>query len=366
MRILFGISSFEVGGTELHALKAMKALRAAGHEVAVIVARPIGDIAPQFTEHFPVFTYNLRSLISPSYLTANKEIYNALRSWKPDVVHALDKYGNAMLLPIARVLGIKRVIGSKRWFMYQPSQYRYINGVAYQFAHRVAANGEAIRQTLIDTDWVPKRKAEVLWNIVDDAMFERPSEDWLNQHREEFAIPSGASVIGMVARVSKVKDHPTFLRALATVHTQMPNAVAVVVGDGPELPSLRALAVELGIADAVRFVGYRPNLPNVNWLFDIAVLTSTSEGSPNSILEAMASGCPVVASEVGGLRDITAFGPPAALVPPGDDAGFAREMVAFLRKTPDSLDVRFERSQLIKQRFSPAQFVRASEALYKW
>ena len=102
-----------------------------------------------------------------------------------------------------------------------------------------------------------------------------------------------------------------------------PRLRLVVVGQGPELERLRALSDELGIAHAVRFAGLRPQVPSFHFLFDISVLSSVSEGFPNSLVEAMAAGRPIVATDVGGVRDAVRHGANGLLVPPGNPPAFA-------------------------------------------
>src|SRR4030095_14003838 len=106
---------------------------------------------------------------------------------------------------------------------------------------------------------------------------------------------------------------------------EWPTARLVVVGQGPELDNLRRLASELGLASVVRFAGLRPQVPSFHFLFDISVLSSVSEGFPNTLVEAMAAGRPIVATDVGGVRDAVRDrenglrgprGPPAASAAP--------------------------------------------------
>ncbi|MBC7968287.1 MAG: glycosyltransferase, partial [Fuerstia sp.] len=259
MRILFAISCFEVGGTEHHALKAMRALEDAGHEVAVIVGRAEGELLDEFRAQFRIFTYHITSLTSPTLFSAAREIRAALDEWKPDVVHSLDKYSNVLLLPIARLFGSARVVGSKRWFRYVPKKYHLLNVASFKFAHVVTANGAAIRDSLIASDGVPAQKATVIWNIIEEPLFVRPELQWLEQRRRDFALPDGAPVVGMVARFNPIKDHATFVRSMALVIAQRPDAIGVCVGDGAELQSTKDLALQLGIPESMRFVGYQPN-----------------------------------------------------------------------------------------------------------
>jgi glycosyltransferase involved in cell wall biosynthesis len=136
-------------------------------------------------------------------------------------------------------------------------------------------------------------------------------------------VPRGAFVVGIVARLSAVKDHASLLRAMAKLTPTIPTLHCVLVGDGPERGRIETLARELGIADRVHLAGERPQLPNLHGLFDVSVLCSTSEPFPNSVLEAMAASRPVVATDVGGTPDAVREGKTGLLVPPSDPSRLA-------------------------------------------
>ncbi len=128
-----------------------------------------------------------------------------------------------------------------------------------------------------------------------------------------------------------IKDHATLLRAASLVSLEFPRLHLVLVGrDAGELAPLRALAAELGIADRVRFAGARPSQPSPHHLFDVSALTSVSEGLPNSLLEAMAAGKPVVATRVGAVADAVVDGETGLLVPAREAAAVARALRSLL------------------------------------
>jgi glycosyltransferase involved in cell wall biosynthesis len=110
---------------------------------------------------------------------------------------------------------------------------------------------------------------------------------------------------------------------MAALTPRWPLVRLVLVGDGTERESLRRLANELGLDGVVRFAGLRPQLPSFHFLFDVSVLSSISEGFPNSLVEAMAAGRPIVATNVGGVPDAVRDGENGLLVSPGDATGFA-------------------------------------------
>ena len=136
-------------------------------------------------------------------------------------------------------------------------------------------------------------------------------------------------VVVVVANLIGYKRHDRFLRALAEVVTRVPEARAVLVGEGPERPRLEAMAVGLGLGERVRFAGARADVRPFLAEARVVALTSDHEGLPNALLEAMASGRPVVATHVGGVPELVRDGFDGLLADP-DPASVARALIALL------------------------------------
>ncbi len=140
---------------------------------------------------------------------------------------------------------------------------------------------------------------------------------------EEYSLPDGGPIVGVVARLEPEKGHPTLLEAWPTVLRAAPDARLLIVGEGSQRDALEAQAAALGIAGQVVFTGRRDDVPAVTAALDVAVLPSYREAQGLTILEAMALGRPVVASNVGGIPEMIEDGLTGLLVPP-HDAGRAR------------------------------------------
>jgi glycosyltransferase involved in cell wall biosynthesis len=148
--------------------------------------------------------------------------------------------------------------------------------------------------------------------------------------RAELGLDGGASIVGIVARLVPIKAHETFLEAAATLAAEVPGSHFLVVGDGERRQELVALADRLGLGARVHFLGWRRDLDRVYADLDLVVLTSRNEGSPVSLIEAMAAARPVVATRVGGVPDLVEDGVTGCLAVPGDASALARDMEALL------------------------------------
>ena len=138
-------------------------------------------------------------------------------------------------------------------------------------------------------------------------------------------------VIGYVGRLSPEKNPQLFVRAAARVARQCPRARFVVVGDGPLRAELEGVARDLGLGDAIRFEGIRDDMPGVYARLDVLALTSWHEGTPLVLLEAMASGIPVVATSVGGVPELIEADVTGLLSRPGDDVALATALLDLAR-----------------------------------
>lgn len=144
--------------------------------------------------------------------------------------------------------------------------------------------------------------------------------------REDWAKP-GDCVIGVFGRLSPEKGHEIFLNAFAAAARRSPKMRCVIVGDGPEKQRLCALVSSRGLGDAVSFVGHTQFIKDYFAGIDFLCLPSLSEGMPNVVLEAMALGRPVVATDVGAVRELIKDGHSGMIVNPGDEAALADALV---------------------------------------
>lgn len=316
LRVAFCIDNMNVGGTELNALRTARALRARGVELHVFCLTTEGPLIAEYEAiGIPVHPLPIGRLYGRATWRLGRELARTVREQRIVIVHAHDFYSNIFAAPFARLAGAA-FIASRRWWEGPDRRaQRWANRGAYVLAHRVLANSPGVAQLLTDVERVHARSVVVVPNFLDDDAFEAPPPGWADALRAELGLPPDALVVGVVASLQPIKDHATLLRAAAPLAGEFPRLHLVLVGrDAGEQASLRALAAELGIADRVRLAGARPNQPSPHHLFDVSALTSVSEGLPNSLLEAMAAGKPVVATRVGAVADAVVHGETGFLV----------------------------------------------------
>lgn len=330
MRVAFCIDNMNVGGTELNALRTARLLLREGVDLRVFSLSDRGPLLEQYRElGVPVHALPLGRLYGLQALLRGRELMGLVRRHRVQVVHAHDFYSNIFAGPWARSGGAAFIASRRWWEGPERRSQRWANRAGYVLAHRVLANSPGVAELLVREERVRRTSIVVVPNFLDDAAFGDPPAVWVDEFAAELGLPAERLVVGIVASLQPIKDHGTLLRAVALLAEEFSTLHAVLVGpDLGEQAPLAALARELGIADRVHFAGLRPQHPSPHHLFDVSCLTSVSEGLPNSLLEGMAAGRPVVSTRVGAVADAVVDGVTGWLVEPRDPPAVAQRLRA--------------------------------------
>ena len=246
-----------------------------------------------------------------------------LREQRIDIAHAFDFYSNLTLIPAARLGRIPVVIGSQRQLgdLLTPVQSR-AQAMMFHWCDAVVCNSSAAAKRLVQ-EGLLEDKIHVIWNGLGPEAFATTAP----------ALPRrpGWLRVGMIARMnSHAKNHSLLLRAAARLQGKLQNIEFVMVGDGPLRPGLEQQAANLGLQDCVRFMGDRRDVAGMLASLDLTVLPSDSESLSNAVIESMAAGVPVVASQVGGNPELLTQ-ERGILVPAGEETSLAEAMLALLQ-----------------------------------
>ena len=183
--------------------------------------------------------------------------------------------------------------------------------------------------------------------------------------RGELGLNDGTRLVGIVGRMFPIKNHRLFLAAAARIATTEPATRFIIVGDGILRPEMERVSRDLGLGDRVIFTGWRRDLPRIYADLDALVVSSDNEGTPVSAIEAMAAGCPVVATRVGGLPDLIAEGETGFLVPPRDADRLANAVLHVLREPQAAYRVAKAARAVARERFSVQRLINDTENLYE-
>src|SRR2546427_146579 len=182
--------------------------------------------------------------------------------------------------------------------------------------------------------------------------------------RKELGLPPEGPIVGTAGRLVPIKGQEWLLKAAPQVLAQFPQACFVIIGDGPLLGELRQLTSKLGIGLRVVFFGAREDVPECLAALDLFALPSLNEGMGRGLLEAMAVGCPVVATRVGGIPDSVEDGTTGLLVPPRDERALAEAILTLLRDWSRRAAYGEAARRHVDGRFDVETMVRSVERLY--
>ena len=281
-----------------------------------------------------------------------------------DIVHTHASLAGRL---IARQRGYKTVL--TRHTLGPPLPANGLPGwkrVAYSLVARQLTNAiiavSAACVGRLQAEGVPENMIRLVYNGIDPRPFLAADRQ---EARHQLDVLAARPVIATVARLTEVKGLPYALQAAAELRRRGYEFTWLFAGQGPLENELRQQAVQLGLADAVRFLGYREDIPTILAAADIFVLPSIMEALGLSVLEAMASGLPVVASRVGGIPELIRDGQDGTLVTPAAPQELAKAIAFYLRQPAQAEAAGRQGRARVLERFTLEQMCRQTDAVYR-
>ncbi len=344
--------SFEPGGTERQMIELIRRLDRSRWQVHVACFRRTGAWLARVADAATIVEFPIRSFRRPDTLAQMMALARWCRDRRIVVVHTSDLPSNIFGLPAAALARVRVRIGNRR----EVNPGRTLTEVSFQraaftCAHRIVANCQAAASRLL-AEGVPRGKVRVIHNGVEVHSHRAPDRRVLPRR------------VVAVANLRREKGHDVLLRAAADVVCAFPDAHVELVGGGAELQALRTLAHELGLERVVSFLGHREDVRSRLDAADIFVLPSRSEAFPNAVLEAMAAGLPVIASDVGGVREVVRHAATGLIVPPGDPVALASAICRLMADPPLAHGLGDAARTEVTARYSFDRMIDQFEALY--
>jgi len=222
-----------------------------------------------------------------------------------------------------------------------------------------------LKEKMVEILTIPAERIKVIINGVDIEKFSSSMEK-RQKKRKELGIGIDELVIGTVGRLEPVKNHKMFLQAMPELMKRFPTMKAILVGDGILKTELMDMAKRLGISDKVLFPGIRNDVSDILSTMDLFVITSLTEGICNAILEAMACGLPIIATDVGGNPEIVHNEETGLLFPTKNVAGLVRAVERMLEDEERRKGYGEKAREMVEKRFSLQRMVNEYEGLYEY
>jgi glycosyltransferase involved in cell wall biosynthesis len=335
IKILKFITHFGVGGTERQFLYLTKGLDRSRFDIRVgCMARIGGFMKDVEALNVPIWEYKTHSLYSYRTVSAQYRLARDIRREGIQLIHAYGWYPNVFTIPAAAMATNCVTIASVRdmgVFSDRPKMRSLTQTLACRFADCIVANSHAVRGWLMKQG-ISSTDIQVIPNGI--VVPPRPASAEGLAIRSELNIAPDAPVIGVISRLTRTKGLEFFLDAAASVAARFPSVRFLIVGESCSEPAYRTelqnRAAALNIQDRVIFTGQRNDVPKILREINISVLPSLSESFSNTVLESMANGLPVVATNVGGNPELILDGSSGILVPPRDARALAGAMTQLL------------------------------------
>lgn len=362
------IHRLDVGGLENGLVNLINRIPQERFHHAIICMTEYSDFAKRITN--PRVTLHALNKADGKDIGVYLRLWRLLRQLRPDIVHTrnLAALEGCVVAAFAGVRG--RVHGEHGRDSYdidgKNRKYNRLRRACQPFVKRYIPLSRDLEAWLLDTVAIPERKIRQIYNGVDSARFHvaalKPPLPLAGFADE------GTIVIGTIGRLQEVKDQLTLIRAFARLIKGRPEYAAVLrlvlIGDGPLRAEVEALTRQEGIAEQLWIAGARNDVPQLMQALDIFVLPSKAEGISNTILEAMATGLPVVATAVGGNPELVVEGVTGTLVPPQDPAAMAAAIERYLMQ-PELMQEHGQAGrQRVEREFSMEAMVSRYMAVY--
>jgi glycosyltransferase involved in cell wall biosynthesis len=371
-RILQLIDSFNQGGSERQALELTRLLRASGnYDVFVASLSPEGVLRAEVEKlglgEIP--SYPLTSFYDRNLLTQLRRFVQYLRAQKIELLQTNDFYTNIFGMTAGWIAGVPVRIASCRETggMRTAAQTR-LQRAAYHLAHRIVANSDSVRRKLIDEGITGERITVINSGLNPERVAAQGSisrDDFLRNLGVNGA-DNPTHLVTIVANMRhEVKDYPMFLRAAQRISKAVPRVGFLLAGEGELQESIQQLAWQLDLGGNTFFLGTCENIAQLLSVSDVCVLSSKAEGFSNSILEYMAAGRPVVATDVGGAREAIVEGETGYLVPSGNAELMAKRVVSLLLDPAKARLMGEQGRRVVEEKFSSRALLQKTEALYE-
>ena len=296
------------------------------------------------------------------------KVYKLIQEVKPDVVHTHTAKAGFIGRMAARMAGTPVIIHTFHGHIFEGFYSWPVNRFFILLERLAGRNSDTIitltdglRRELAEKYHVARKgRMTVLPLGMDLNVFaQMPRKN--GTFRAAWNIPADVPLVGIVGRLSSVKNHTLFLQAAAQVRASLPGARFVILGDGETRLALESQVEALGLKDAVTFTGWQRDLAPLYSDLDALVVSSLNEGTPVSVIEALAACCPVVTTAVGGLPDVLDHGALGKLTPPGNADALAAAIIETILNPPDGR----EAQRLMLDRYGIDRLVQDLKSLYR-
>ena len=370
LRVLYLIDSMTRNGTQSHIANMVRWHDRRRFRPYVLCLQGKGDLGRDLeAEGHPVASYGLKRIYASKAVGSYPGYVRFLKKERINVVHAYLFAAQVYGIPGARLAGVPLVIAGRRnaGVYWQARKYVMARRISNALAHIQIANSHAVKEFIVEREGVPPEQVRVVYNGVDADRFAPPSGPHAGN-------ADNTLTVGYVGSITRIKRVDFLLRATARLIPKLPGLRLLVVGGGPGQGlrrnegetdrRLTELVRDLGLAGHLTFLSPQSRVEDEMKKMDLFVMPSVSEGMSNAILEAMATGLPVLATDCGANREVIIDGKTGHLFPCDDEKRLGELILNLLQDTGERLRMGQEARKRILERFTIRRMVEEMERVY--
>lgn len=352
-----------IGGAEQVIYNLIQNTNQSQYDLSVLcLEQPIGPFGIKLLEKgYDVVSFNRKPGFDVSLIS---QIHNYISNQNIDVLHC-HQYTPYIYGLFASFFTRVNIIFTEHGRFY-PDKRSFkrvlLNPVLNIFTDYVTAISSATRNALIEFENFPRKKVNIIYNGIDGSLYMSSADKSL---RESLGISQKDYVLGSVARLDTIKNHKMMIKALVKVRKVYSDTYLIIVGDGPEREYLKSFASRLGLSSNVIFTGFKDDIHNYMKVFDVFLLTSFSEGTAMTLLEAMVSGIPCIVTDVGGNPEIVNDGETGFIVPNDDEKSLAEKVLVLCRDKALQKNMGLAGRKRFEEKFTVDKMVSAYEDIYE-
>ncbi|KPJ58989.1 MAG: hypothetical protein AMJ42_02355 [Deltaproteobacteria bacterium DG_8] len=333
IKIAYIITSTGVGGAEKILYHTVTGLDYNQYSVSICSLKEKGEIAKEL-EKLGIEVHCLHMANKEGFIgwlistIALLKLFSYLRRLKPTIVHSFLFRANILARIAGYLTGVPVIISSIRVMGGEKGYFHYFEGMTSFMVDHYIAVSESVKRYIVQKSKIPVEKISVIYNGVNV----RKHNSLQTQNvKAPFDIEAKDMILMTVGRLQKQKGHYYLFHAILKVRKEVAKIKLLIIGEGEEENNLKNLAESLDLTDQIIFTGLRFDVENILSMAKIFILPSLWEGMPNTLLEAMAAGRPVIATDVGGVPELVINGETGVLVPPKDSDALASAIIDLLQ-----------------------------------
>lgn len=291
------------------------------------------------------------------------KLAHIMREMKIDIIHTHNTQSFIDGTLAALLSGVKTIVHTDHSRTF-PDKKRYMitERILSLFAHKIIGVSDSVVHNLMHYEKIAPDKMLTIHNGIDAAEYDINVDRV--KSRRELGFDDTSPILGISSRLSYVKGIIYLLKAMCDIRKVYNKISLLIIGDGPQKEELEQLTIAYGLQSHVHFLGEMDKIQPLLKIFDIFVLPSLSEGMPVCLLEAMASGCPIVTTNVGGIPEMIENGKNGLLVRPADSKALSNAILYLLEHEKVRHSLVIEGKRVVRERFSAIKMAKTYEQLY--